>query len=351
MLFSQETKDFTQRVLITVTIVGVLLVMGLLVKASTWIFLLIFTGVLLAIFLDGVACWISRHLPLSRGWGLALISLLIPGILVGIGFVAGPSIAEQMDQLGQRIPQAFSGLKQTLSQYTWGQTLLSQVPPPKQVLSRFNLSSQLTSLFSTTFGALTNTLIAIILGLYMAVQPALYANGIVQLVPKKKHPHAREVLHSIGRALRWWLAGRLASMAVVGILTGIGLFALGVPLALILGFIAALLSFIPNIGPLLSVVPAVLVGLTAGPMTPVYILLLYTGIQTVESYLITPIIQERAVSLPPALLLSIQILMGYLVGILGLLMATPLLVVVMVLVQKLYVQDVLNESVPELGKG
>ena len=350
MLFSQETKKFTQRVLITVTIVGVLLVTGLIVKAATWIFLLIFAGVLLALFLDGVASWISKHLPLSRGWGLALISLLIPAVLVSIGFVAGPSIAEQMDKLGQRIPQAFNGIKQTLSQYTWGQTLLSQVPQPKEILSRFNLSSQLTSLFSTTFGALTNTLIVIILGLYIAVQPIFYANGIVQLVPKKKHAHAREVLHSIGRALRWWLAGRLASMAIVGILTGIGLFVLGVPLALILGFIAALLSFIPNIGPLLSVVPAVLVGLAAGPMTAVYIVLLYTGVQTVESYLITPIIQERAVSLPPALLLSIQILMGYLVGILGLLMATPLLVVVMVLVQKLYVQDILNEAVPELGK-
>ena len=350
MRINQELKNFTQRVLITVTIVGVLLMVGLIVRDSTWIFLLIFAGLLLAVFLDGVASWLSKRLPFSRGWGLALVSILIPAILTGIGFMAGPSIAEQMDQLSQRIPQAFSGIKQALGQYSWGQTLLSQIPPPKQILSRFNLSSQLTSLFSTTFGALTNTLIAIILGLYLAVQPALYINGLVQLFPKKKHPHAREVLHSVGRALRWWLTGRLASMTVVGILTGLGLFILGVPLALILGFIAALLSFIPNVGPLLSVIPAVLVGLSDGPMTALYIVLLYTGVQTVESYLITPIIQEQAVSLPPALLLSIQILMGYLVGILGLLMATPLLVVIMVLVQKLYVQDILNESVPELGK-
>src|SRR5690606_44568 len=117
---------------------------------------------------------------------------------------------------------------------------------------------------------------------------------------------------------------QLISMTVVGVLTGAGLWLLGLPLAFILGALAALLAFIPNIGPVLAAVPAVLLALADGPTTVLWVIGIYVGVQAVESYLITPVVQQESVSLPPALTISFQLLMGVLYGILGLALATPL---------------------------
>jgi len=139
-------------------------------------------------------------------------------------------------------------------------------------------------------------------------------------------------------------------MLILGVLTTLGLWILGIPLALTLGIIAAVLSFIPNIGPIISAVPAILIALIESPSKALYVIFLYIGIQTVESYLITPIIQKKAVHLAPALLIAVQIMIGVLLGALGLLLATPLMVVIIVLVQMLYVQDTLGYDVTVLGE-
>lgn len=148
----------------------------------------------------------------------------------------------------------------------------------------------------------------------------------------------------------WWLAGRAASMTVVGVLTWLTLWALGIPAPLILGFFAGLLSFIPNLGPILSIVPALLVALTVGPWYVLYVVLVYLGVQAVESNLITPLIQQEAVTVPPALLIVFQVSMGVLAGIWGMIVATPLLVVIMLLVQGLYVRDYLNKPGPLIAE-
>lgn len=133
-------------------------------------------------------------------------------------------------------------------------------------------------------------------------------------------------------------------MLVVGALTWVGLLALGTPFALTLAMVAALLSFIPNIGPILSAVPAVLIGLTVSPTMALYVMLLYIGVQTVETYLITPLIQRSIIAMPPALLMTAQLAMGVPLGVLGLLVAAPLTLVLLVLVETLYIQDTLGES-------
>ena len=140
------------------------------------------------------------------------------------------------------------------------------------------------------------------------------------------------------------------SLCLVGMLTALGLWILGVPAPLSLGFVAGVLSFIPNFGPLLSLVPAVIVALPNGPQMVLYVILLYAGIQLVESYFITPLIQHRAVRLPPALILLAQILMGVLFGFLGLLLATPLTAVLLVLIKRLYIEDVLAEPGSKRGR-
>jgi len=180
--------------------------------------------------------------------------------------------------------------------------------------------------------------------LFLAAQPRLYVEGVVGLIPKVGRQRARHILAQLDDALLGWLAGTFISMALVGLLSGLGLWLLGVRLAGILAVFAALITFIPNIGPVLALIPALLFALLDGPQQALNVFLLYTGIQFVESNLITPLVQKRLNDIPPALLLLVQIIVGSFAGTLGLIMAAPLLVIGMVLVKTLYVQDMLKDD-------
>jgi predicted PurR-regulated permease PerM len=178
--------------------------------------------------------------------------------------------------------------------------------------------------------------------LYLAADPSTYVDGLVRLVPPRARDRARDLLRQVHDVLLWWLIGKVASMCAVGVLTYLGLKALGVPLALMLALIASILTFMPNIGPILAAVPAVLLALEGGLASAGWVLGLYLAVQTVESYILTPMIQQKAVSLPPALILAAQIIAGVLAGIPGVAMATPLTAAAVVLVRKLYVEDILE---------
>ncbi len=181
-------------------------------------------------------------------------------------------------------------------------------------------------------------------GLYAAYEPDLYRNGLIKLVPIDRRDRTKEVLNEMRSALGRWLVGRFFSMAIVGIATGIAMWLLGIPLPMSLGVLAALLTFIPNFGPLLAAVPQMLLAVNGGTQTVLYVVLFNVILQTVESYLITPLVQRHEVSLPPILTIAAQLVMGVLVGIIGVMMAAPLVVVAMVLVQMLYVQDRLGDK-------
>ncbi len=168
-------------------------------------------------------------------------------------------------------------------------------------------------------------------------------------MPLEKRARAREVFIAIGRALRWWIVGRAFSMIAVGVLTMMGLFIIGLPLAPALSIIAGLLTFVPYIGPLFSAIPAILVALVEGPLVIVYVIIVYIIVQQLENHLITPLVQKRAVSIPPVVLLTAQLLIGILFGLFGVLLATPLAIVSIILVQMLYIEDVLGESIKILG--
>jgi predicted PurR-regulated permease PerM len=190
---------------------------------------------------------------------------------------------------------------------------------------------------------LLNFVMVAFIGLYLAIDPGIYRRGLLSLVPLDRRARAAEILAAVGEALRGWLLGQVFAMLVVGVLATIGLWLLGIPLALALGLLAALLGFIPYLGPLAAAVPAVLLALLAGPQQALQVALLYVGIQLLEGYFLTPLVQQRAVHLPPALTISAMVVMGGLLGGLGLALAVPLTAAAIVLVQKLYVEDVLGD--------
>jgi predicted PurR-regulated permease PerM len=190
--------------------------------------------------------------------------------------------------------------------------------------------------------ALGGIVIVLFLGLYFAAEPRLYLQGILKLVPKGAEQRGGEVLRRTGQQLRHWLFGKLSLVAFVGIFTSIGLWWLNMPLILSLATLAALLDFIPNIGPIISAVPALLIAFTKGPVTALETLGLYIAVQVIESYILQPLVQKRAVSLPPSVTL-LRVLVGSLFGSLGLILATPLTVAGLTMLNMLYVEDILKK--------
>jgi len=348
----QETTEartpsglLTKRTLIVAVAGTAVIALLLAVWHVSQILLLIFASLLLALFLRTLAEFISRHTPLSVNWSLAVVVLTLLGVFVLILALYGPAIADGFYQLFRQLPTALDRLRNTLGQYAWGPAVLDTLSRAGDTMTNPQQLSRIAGIFSTAFGALGSLFIVIVLGLYFAADPKTYINGTARLFPRERRGRVWEAFNRIGHALRWWLIGRIAAMLAVGVLTGIGLMVLGVPFAFILGLVAAALDFVPNIGPLIAAVPAVMVGLSQGGWTALYVAILYLVIQALEGYLITPFIQQKIVSLPPALLLAAQLVMGASFGILGLLLAPPLVVVIMVLVQMLYMRDVLGESV------
>jgi len=163
-------------------------------------------------------------------------------------------------------------------------------------------------------------------------------------VPRGRRSRVREVLYEIGHVLRRWLVGQTVLAVYVAILTGVGLVLLGAPFPFALALLAGLMEFVPYIGPLVAAIPAILVGFAEGPQLALSIGLLFVGIQLVESYLLAPLVQHRAVHLAPAAVLFAQVLMGAVVGALGVAVATPLAAAAMVAVSMLYVEDALGDK-------
>lgn len=344
----QETKrprinyrSFLTRVL---TIIGLVVAVWLVWYAID-VALLAFAGILLAIFLRGMSDWLATHAPLTGKWALSIVLLALTMLIVGFGMYAAPHVANQADQIVERVPEGLQQLTGYLEQYQWGQALLARMPSAGEMASgQGNILARVTGVFSATFGMLANIFIILFVGLFIAYEPNMYVNGFLKLIPRQKRDRGREVLEKTGHALRWWIIARIFSMVLISVMTMIALWVLGVPLAFTLGLLTGLITFIPNIGSILAVVPPALLALTQSPMTALYVVIFYLFIQTIESNILTPWLQERAVSLPAAMVLLAQLFMGVVAGILGVAFAAPLLAVVMILVNELYIEDVLGEE-------
>ncbi len=344
---SDSSKIFVSRALIAVAVVCLVLLGLALVYFTFDIILLIFAAALLAIFLRGLADVLRRWVPLGEGWLVLIVAVLLVAVIAGAVALLAPSVADQVRILRVEIPKSAQNAGQWLSHYSWGRTLIDQMPSADEVMAKLDAASVMTQVggfFSSTLGALGNVFVTTLLAIYLASEPRFYVQGFIRFFPISKRQRVHEVLDAIYDTLRWWLIGKAASMLFIGVLTWIGLSILGVPLALTLGLLAGLLSFIPNFGPILSAIPAILLAFIDSPISAVYVLGLYGGVQVIESNVVTPIIERETVELAPALTIVFQLALGAMIGGLGLVLATPLLAMIVVIVKMVYFEDVLGDK-------
>ena len=329
---------------VVATALAIVAVVALLVVAAE-VLLLVFAGLLFAVLLSSLADALVRMSGIGRGMAIGLTVLVLLVGTVATGWALWPSVSEQADQLAKDLPAALRELRGWVEQREWGRWLLGRAEPD-QMADGETIVTQATGVLLTTISALAAALIILFVGLYVAAQPSLYQRGLRRLVPVAGRHRADAVLFEVTSVLRWWLIGKILSMVLVGVLTTVGLWWLDVPLALTFGLLAAALTFIPTFGPVLSVVPPALLELADEPTRAAYVVALYLAIQTVESYAVTPLIQRRTVSMPPALTIMSQIVLGVLVGGIGVAVATPLTAAAMTMVRMLYVEDLLEQNSP-----
>jgi predicted PurR-regulated permease PerM len=305
--------------------------------------LVIFGGVLFAISLRRTAEAFGRLTGLPVGWSLLIIVLLIIAFFSAMGWFFSQAIASQIDQLSQQLPVAAEKVGNMISQSSIGKTLT-------QYVNTSNIQTSPTTMLQSFFGVATNVVEAVggivllvFLALYFAAEAERYAGGLVQLVPPASRARAAEILRETASAIWYWMLGRLFSMTVLGVMTALGLWLLGVPLAIALGFLAGVMIFVPYMGSVASAIPSVIIAASINLTLAVYVIALYLGVHLVEGYILEPLVQRRAVHLPPALTLSAQVILGVLAGFIGLLFATPLVAAVLVMVRMIYVEDILGD--------
>ncbi len=333
---TRETWTATQAVLLAAG----LAVLWLIADAL----LLLFAAILLAILLHTASGLLVRFTGLPHGLALAISTLVLLGVFGLLGWLFIPRLAEQVRELRDTLPRAWEELNAQLASYGWARGLLEEAPALDKILSGTGkVFSRITGAVSGTLGALANLFLILVLALFLAADPKPYVNGALRLAPVERRPRFRELAGRLHLALRHWLTGQLLGMLFIGLLTGIGLAIIGVPLTLALTLLVALLNFIPNLGPIIAALPAVLLALTDSWRDALWVVALYVAAQNIEGNFFTPMIQKRTVDIPPALTIASQLIFGLLFGFAGVALATPLAVALMVLVQTLYVEDTLGD--------
>lgn len=338
-----STSRYIHLVVIGLGLVGLFLFLKWFLDSALNVLLLVFAGILFAVFVRGLSRFVfDRFEKVPDKLGIAATLIFLVAIFTAFIIFLAPQLVEQVPKLAEELPKAINALREKTDFFNWLEDFVESEDGQSPTFNK--LTGKVMGLFATTFGAITGFFIILFVGIYLSFTPFYYVDGFFHLLPSAWRPRADQVLQALDHALSHWLIGRFVGMLVVSVLSYTGLLLLGIPLPLSLAVLAGLLTFVPNIGPILSAVPPVLLGYMQSSSAALYVFILYLAIQSVESYLITPLIQQREVSLPPVLTLTSQLFFASLFGFLGLLLATPLTACGLVLVKMLYVEDVLGDS-------
>lgn len=331
---------FTGRLLVVLVIAAL--------AAALWqltdILVLLFGAVLLNIGLCAAARFVARHTGIRRSIALAGVFLLGLCVIGAALWVFGSTIAAQLDDVIQAAPAGFKLFMAWMTDNPYGRQVLDQVRGANVV----GATGWATSMVTTAGGLITRAVgyvvIALFVAIYLAAQPDRYRHLCLRLVPPAHRPTAETLFGVIGKVLQRWLVGQMVVMVTIGVLTGIGLWLMGIEAAFALGLMGGLLCFIPFVGAILAAIPATLVAMTQGPVYAVSVICMYVGVHFIEGNFITPMVQAEATSFPPVLAILSTVAFSVLLGPLGVLLAAPLTLVLMAAVEVLYVQHGLGEA-------
>ncbi len=330
LTYDREFRRKSRTVIVFFVAVALLV---LLVGYTIQLFLLAFAAVLVAILLDAAARYLEHYLALPRRAGVALVALLIAAAAVGFGYSLAPQVEEELSKLMQSLPDTIERWQRRIRSIP----LVQQLTPQGDEADTGDLVPALTAVlekagnyaYALLYG-LGSIAFAFLVGVYLALSPRVYLDGAVKRLPRDRRPVARAALDEMGHILRRFLVGQLIAMTSVGLMIGVGLKVVGIPLALSLGILSGLLAFIPYLGPMIAGVVVLIATAATSPENVLWAGVVYLGAQLIESYVLTPLIQSQAVHLPPVAILFGQLLVGWLVGPLGVVVSTPLIMVVLI---------------------
>jgi predicted PurR-regulated permease PerM len=326
-----------------VVLVSFALLLALMVWQLLDLIMLTFGAVIVATVLRSLAVLLERHARVPNKISVMVVLLLLVFMIAAVAWLVGDPLAEQFENLRQRIPAAVDAVMQWLNSHRIGVAALQYIEEARRN-DASPWAMRIAGAAGSTFGALSGAALMLVMGLYLALAPRVYRDGLVRLMPLSVRESVGEALDACGSALSRWLLGQSASMFFVGATTALGLWLLDVPLAFSVGVLSGLLAFIPFFGAIAGGLLAVLQGFMQGPETALYVLILALVIQQIEGNVLMPLVERWAVGLPPVLGIAATVMFGVLFGLLGVLLAAPAMIVLMVLVQRLYIKGVLEEG-------
>lgn len=344
---AKNNLPYVTKVWQTVAIIALFVIVILIIHVAFNVLLMALAGALIAVYFHGLGDIIQNRTKLSRRWAM-IISITGSFILLGVLlWFMGSKIQVQVAELSNKLPATVNTAKAKMAQTPIGQKVLDYFSGDNS--QKFLTTAQ--SFFTTGFGILGDMYIILFLGIFFTASPSLYKDGILLLVPKSHKAVGKQIMNRISQSLKGWLKGMLLSMVLITILIIIGLSIIGVPIALALALITGILEIVPNFGPLIAMIPGVLLALTMGTNTAVIVALLYIVSQTIVANIVTPLVQKKMINMPPALTLISQLIMGVVSGALGIILAVPLLAIVIIMVDELYVKKMSGNNDDADDKG
>lgn len=290
-----------------------------------FILLLLFAGIIGALLLSIPTQWIQTKLRIPRSLALFLVLITVSALLVGLAVLRGPALLQQLAALQTDIPEAAQQITARLNAQTWGRWLTLHLADSARSSDGFSFAvSGFRSLMTITTLTIAGLIVVLFMSLFLAAEPDFYLHLLYRLTPADSRNVLGQCLESARVRLQSWLVAKLISMVVIGVMVALGLWILRVPLPGTLGVIAGLFAFIPNLGPVLSVIPAALLAFAISPGRGVLTLLLFGLVHFLEGNVVTPLAERTIVTLPPALTLAVQLVLASFTGVLGVAMAAPI---------------------------
>ncbi|HEU5273543.1 MAG TPA: AI-2E family transporter [Xanthobacteraceae bacterium] len=308
------------------------------------VILIAIAALLISALLELGADPLMRWLKAPRHLALAISGLVILAIVAGTAYLFGSRMAVEFQDVLQRAASGQSNIVNSIQSSNLGKMLLGHVQ------QGVNLVGLIPSVFKISAGLIGALLVAVVAGVFFAAQPNLYLYGLVQLFPPRLHREVEETIVAVGTSLRLWLLGQLIEMVMIGALSTLAVWMIGLPSFLALGLIAGIAEFIPYVGPIIAAIPAILVAATQGFDAVIWTIVAYLLIHQAEGHVVMPFIQRYMVFIPPAVILLGIAAIGSLFGVAAIPLASPLAVLIFVLVKKLYVRDTLGEETPVPGE-